>query len=172
MPRRRIPVRRRRPDLETLDPTQESHLLYGWAFGHGFIGDRDTFSTAWELHRDRLLPAFVEAHPGQRPFAFWLVDRGEERPVLPGQTISAEAEERARWGCNGEKFGFLHTDFWPAYQELETDCLRRLGLMSRDEEAAWAKRKRESDDLAARAKARMASRIPVLNGHSEGTQHG
>jgi len=37
------------------------------------------WSELWELHRDALLPEYVERNPGTRPAVFWKFDAPEER---------------------------------------------------------------------------------------------
>jgi hypothetical protein len=137
MPRRRNAPRRRRPDLAELTRDQEYHLTRGSFFFDG-IPDRADFEAAWEEHGERLLAEWVEEHPGTRPFAWWLLDHGEERPVTADGPNAAGWEAAARAEAKRHRFGFLHTDFIPALQEPEEDYLRRLGLLSANEEAALA----------------------------------
>jgi hypothetical protein len=60
----------------SLDKMVEKDLLFGAVFGiqEWELDGRANYLEAWRLHRDILLPAWVEAFPGSRPAACY-VDR-------------------------------------------------------------------------------------------------
>lgn len=131
------PKRRRRPDMSAevilKNPSLRRHLLAGMPFFHtdsGMFATVDDLRDAWELTRDVLLPKFIEEHPGRRPFAWWLLDHGHERPILHENLAPYMTEEHLRRADRKEqKFGFLHTRTIPEFQEAERDYLERLGLL-------------------------------------------
>ena len=124
----------RRAEFETLTQLQTDWLLRGtdWFGDTDLASDIDASRAAWDLHRDTLLPAFIAANPGQRPFAWWIFDHRKERPIREGHGFAPEffAEQRA------ETFGYLHTDIWrgPRFvQEPQVAYLRRHGLLTPEE---------------------------------------
>ena len=137
MPSIRRRQRIRREDFEELDKFQIRHLIIGHPllFWRAFK-DIDSFSLAWESHRDELLPDFIAKNPGHRPFAWWVCDHKKERPVIQ----DFEEESRVRridesfypW-----RFGFLHTSDWGrgsgCLQQPEVDYLREHGLLTQSE---------------------------------------
>ncbi len=94
---------------------------------------------AWDAVRDDVLPAFIEKHPGRRPFAWWLFDHGRERPLYRERLEGFCTEEQLRreqGRGDSSRFGFLHTQMWGSkgyFQEQEEDYLARHGLLGRDE---------------------------------------
>lgn len=161
--KRRIAKRRR----EELDDCQRAHLLTGW-FAVGLSGyltryrTREEFAAAWEQYREELLPEFIAKHPGHRPFAWWLLDHGKERPMnADGIAWTAKHGDYLRYSCRfTETFGFLHKDQW---QVDETDYLREQGLLIDGEaaaiernQAAEAERRRLWDAGAAERRAKVS----------------
>jgi hypothetical protein len=130
--RRRRPERR--PDLVELSIDQKHHLLDGWYFFDPLT--REDFELAWEMHGEALLAEYVKQHAGRRPFAWWLIDHGEERPIV-NPKWTREAALKFQTGHEA-KFGFLHTHTWPAIQEDETAYLHRFGLLEAEERAVLA----------------------------------
>jgi hypothetical protein len=133
MPRVRRRVLEQRPDLSDLTRDQRYHLETGLVFFEG-LPDLETFREAWKLYRDEILPAFVREHPGQRPFAWWLLEHRKERPIVDARPDAKEWEKHERedrW--NRRRFGYLHTDFIPALQEDETEYLARKRLLTAEE---------------------------------------
>ena len=126
---------RRCADVRDLNFNQEYHLLTGKPFMylHG-INTRTELAVAWRLHRERLLPEFIQKKPGRRPFAWWLLEHGKERPIVGvnswENTISIARAEPCY-------LGFLHTCAvgWTkdgrveSLQEMESDYLRRHDLL-------------------------------------------
>jgi len=114
------------------------HLLTGSPVisGAGFH-NVTKFRRAWELTRATLLPRFIASHPGRRPFAWWLIDHGKERPVIESNLPPRMTAEhfRAVWG-SAEHFGYLHTRLSPPMQEPERDYLKRNGLLTDAERVA------------------------------------
>ncbi len=106
------------------------HLLQGsFFFPNSGFPDLESFRRGWELTRDVLLPQFCEEHPNRKPFAWWLIDHGNERPLLdplpPGRS-----EAEIRRGIPPHRFGFLHTHYSPAVQQDEETYLNLRGLTS------------------------------------------
>lgn len=91
----------------------------------------ETLQDLWEQHREGLRSEWIEARPGSRPFAEWLVDlipqHGERR-----LTRFATGLDRQHW----LRFGILHTDLTPPAQESEASYLDRHGLLSDQEREA------------------------------------
>ena len=74
MPRVRRKALARHLSLEVL----EKHLTWcrkPWLD----IANEDALLEAWTAQRDELLPAWIEAHPGTRPLAWWAFDVQEQR---------------------------------------------------------------------------------------------
>ena len=104
MPRRRWRLLGRR---EALSEARRHYLKTGDALlGDGFA-DLDLFLTAknaeqvrqwWLDHRDEILPEFIRAHPGCRPFAWWRFDAPEPRRRLGG--IGTPAHELLAYAPN------------------------------------------------------------------------
>jgi hypothetical protein len=83
MPRakRRIPVRDGAASLASpveWELTRWRGLEIG---GLSFATERE-FALAWEAHRDRLLPAYVEAMPGSRPFGCYATGEIATPPIV------------------------------------------------------------------------------------------
>jgi len=85
----------------------------------------------WVKHRDALLPAWTQEHPGSRPWAWWKFDcpAGVERRKVggSGQASAALYAERL--------FGFFDCDpADPPRVESVATFLRRLELLDQGEE--------------------------------------
>lgn len=136
---RRIAKRQR----EVLTSRQRGHLLSGWTIGSPDDGSRhfrtrEEFQAAWEQHGEELLRGYIAQNPGHRPFGWWLVTHGQERPLnADGQLMESRCGAvQIRWGDRfREVFGFLHSD---EFQEDETAYLRRNGLLAPAELKALA----------------------------------
>jgi hypothetical protein len=131
------------------DPDLRHHLESGRPFFNGFKTE-ELFRKGWELTRETLLPEFIKKHPGERPFGWWLCDHKKERPVISQTTHDGQIVTREwlldHWhDRHDKKFGFLHTNIWPPFQEYETDYLERLGILE-DWEIARV-REMEAEDL-------------------------
>jgi hypothetical protein len=127
-------MRDRRQDLAEIDFNQKQQLLTGRPFAWDLFGQlptRDDFEQAWLIHGEKLTAAFVQENPGMRPFGWWLIDHGIERPVVGQQWFTDEYREKLR----AQGYGYLHThayggpNFEP-YQEEEQDYLFRHGLLT------------------------------------------
>lgn len=101
---------------------------------------------AWLHLRDELLPRFITEHPGRRPWAWWAFDSLVLRRRIGGGTHPHDHPDWPsacpkefwfglpspyRWLPDGEHF-HPHEKH-PAY-ESEADYLRRLKLLTPDEE--------------------------------------
>lgn len=145
--RRRRP-QSRRGDVAELDFCHEYHLLHGYWMIEGFE-TREEFEAAWDYHGERLLAEWVEEHPGSRPFAWWLIDHGKERPVIDGRPTAQQFAAACREDIGGRvTFGFLHMHTEPPLQEDETDYLDRLQLLTDTERAALDRLGRRDDSLS------------------------
>jgi hypothetical protein len=129
-------TKQRQQDFEVLDRFQIRHLLEGHPllFWKGFktIGD---FAAAWTFHRDVLLPSFIDQHPGHRPFAWWLLEHRQERPVVAAWATPEIAEAHRRI-IPDFAFEFLHND---CFQQSERDYLAAAGLLTAAELDALTK---------------------------------
>ncbi|MBL8798775.1 MAG: hypothetical protein JNM56_33085 [Planctomycetia bacterium] len=126
---RRRRVQRRRQQITVLTVGQRYHLETGMHLLDGF-DDRATFEAAWEMHRPDIMADFAAQQPGRRPFAWWLLDHGEERPVLHGRLTAAELQAIRDDERRGMYFGYLHCE---GLQESEVSYLRRRGLLTAEE---------------------------------------
>jgi len=141
MPRRRVRHKDRRPDAEIISKSQEYELTHGRPLlprspGESFGGDIEFFRDAWELHGPRIM---YEWDPTKsccfRPFAWWALEYGEERPVNRHVTPA----ELAKWRPGHTYYGYFssHICGFPGWlQEPEPNYLRRLGLLT-EKETAW-----------------------------------
>jgi hypothetical protein len=128
--------RRRRPgrrlDVETLTP----EMLRALASGGSFFRDETTedVRAAWEQHAEWLLEAWIERHPGSRPFGWYLCvgvpEFGERRAL-----------ENAMWPpcLDKGRHGIANKFTIPPSQEPEVEYLRRHSQLGDDEEAALAR---------------------------------
>jgi hypothetical protein len=134
-----MPYLRRRPrlkrdDFVQLDADCRQELETGQAFFNGFNGDAEAFAQAWRIHGQQVLAEFVEAHPGRRPFAWWVLTHRQERPIIdpdpPAELVAALR--------GGNIFGFLDSDIRCGpdgcpLQEPEVDYLADRGLLTKAE---------------------------------------
>jgi hypothetical protein len=142
---RRYRRHERRPDLSELSADQRQELETGRPFFGGFKRDRAALEEAWDLHGEAILAEFIAKHPATRPFAWWLLEHGQERPIVhpePGPQEQLDALRVRTWN-------FLHTsilwgplDQWGPLQEPEPDYLKRLGLLEPGEYEAYQERER------------------------------
>jgi hypothetical protein len=74
---------------QTFSTAIENHLLYGET--KQLTGPKDKWfhllwpieerrAQAWAALREKLLPSFIKANPGQRPWAWWKCEAGQEPP--------------------------------------------------------------------------------------------
>jgi hypothetical protein len=141
MPRfyRRAP--QRRPAPADLDADLRAELLFGAPLlGPGCV-HRGILAQAWALHGETVLRDFIQCHPGRRPFAWWLLDHGKERPINPDvpEDVAARMQEQNTY------YGYLHSSVigkWggrlTTFQEDETEYLERHRLLTRQEKQARA----------------------------------
>jgi hypothetical protein len=128
--------RRRRPDRRLEVKVLTSEMLRALVYGLSFFRNEtaEDLRAAWEEHGDWLLDAWVERHPGSRPFGWHLcvgVPEFGERRVL--DLRFPVALENCRY------YGVLNTHTIAPLQEPEEEYLRRNGQLSDDEEAALAR---------------------------------
>lgn len=145
MPRRRREPIGRRPDLAQLNDARRAELCDGHTYAldrsQGFLGNQEAFRRLWLNCREWLLPEYIELNPGTRPFAWWVIDHGKERPVV---STDPEAPYWLEVSRSKNLFKFAHgqfyrgRDFSPLLEE-EPACLRRLGLLTPAEKELDAK---------------------------------
>lgn len=87
MPVKRRVAKVRRQDLMELTREQRRTLLHGKGFfpQPAFQSD-DDFAAAWEIHRAKLLPEWIAAHPGTRPAAWWKLESSVPIPADEDET--------------------------------------------------------------------------------------
>lgn len=125
---RRPPRRRDGPNGLTSEIIE--HLLHGGCLFAEFVLDEREAVALWLEHSDDLLPPFVLRHPGERPWAWWLLavrEHGPRRQLKSGPRALAEPT----W------FGISPT--WSApppcdMHETQQSYLQRHGLLTEDEQ--------------------------------------
>jgi hypothetical protein len=145
-PKRRQPRRRG----EGLTEYHREFLRSGQLWDHfrlGHINDplltEDEWREAWEELRDDILPAWIEARPGTRPFAWWRFDAPERRRCTNGVHPFDDPLQREKLdalvrkhpcGCGALayelNFGVPRLTTWTAAYETEGEYLLRLGLLT------------------------------------------
>ena len=138
MPRRAWRVRTRtasladpmRVLLETGDPGRGNLTLFLLSRPGGAGGAPEVLRPVWEQHRDEIMTAWIEEHPGRRPYGWWYGgDAPEPRRVLQhGPTTTCAVRCRA-WGVAP-----LQPDIRCTIESQAT-FLRRVRLLSRAEAA-------------------------------------
>ncbi len=64
--------------------------------------EKETVRSAWESLRDELLPAWVEEHPGTRPWGWWKHDAPKAKvPGIPEWHLPEMVEPRKQIGGTG-----------------------------------------------------------------------
>jgi hypothetical protein len=107
------------------------HLLSSWRGVGPMFKSIEDFTEAWNSVREEVLPGFIARNPGSRPFAWWRVDHGLERPPIPasewGEEITAEQMNGDRQtNRHWQTFGYL----WNVdYLEPQGAYLQRHGLL-------------------------------------------
>ena len=134
MPRKRREAKRR---LRKINPFMVALLSDGelpdrgaedgdwWeAFDASFPGHRAEYPNLrpeWDRVRDRLLTEWIGAHPGTRPWGWWLFDAPRWQPPYPQRLVSLAwhcqllAEPRRRIGGIGTP-AFEVLGYWPEYR--------------------------------------------------------
>ena len=102
-------------------------------FGKGSAGNTQLLSDFWDAVRDVLLPAWIQEHPGTRPFAWWRFTHKQERPIIK----EWKGFIRENWLMHS----FLHTHVHNGrgkrpMQESERDYLERHDLLDAAERSA------------------------------------
>lgn len=142
LPRRQ---RERRPELEVLTDEQRRNLVLGtpmMCFSKPFT--REEFDIAWSMHGEQLTREWIEARPGSRPFGWWMVTHGQERPIInrfvEESVMRGNSEAKGGLVRSGHApYGFLHTHAYigrsleKSFQQEEFDYLYERGLLDPDE---------------------------------------
>lgn len=145
-----VPKRRRQKPadmLADLHPELRRDMEKGYSFFHKFES-LEHMQDAWDAFGPDLLAEWILANPGTRPFAWWVCEHKQERPILKPDPYEAVRRKSAR-------FGFLNTRMYGGptmtpYQQDETEYLIEHGLLSDDE----------------------LNRIPIEEEFPEGMDHG
>lgn len=122
--------------------------------GMGVDDDYVAMEAAWESHKDNILPRFIAARPGDRPWAMWALGLIPLPPIVevpPAydvgyQTKAGLIHERAAYG--GEEGIYHH--------------LLDLGLIT-DQEKVQAEQRIDSDDRYDYKFISVQDHDPVLN---------
>ena len=132
LPRRQ----RRQPAAEALaelDPDLRRDLETGHSFFERYETIED-MRAAWNAVGDELTNEFIRQHPGTRPFAWWILEHKQERPINPDGGADDKHLAQLR---REARFGFLDTRIWLSrlipIQEDQTFYLQRSGLLTDDE---------------------------------------
>lgn len=133
-----MPVLRRRIEME-LTPAQRSQLATGWVRpgmgGGDHFTTREEFAAAWAEHGPKILADWIAKHPGTRPFGWWLVEHGHERPIVAGCRLDAAEIDGLRSDKFCETLGFLHLrpGGFDDVQQPEREYLAERGLLTPQE---------------------------------------
>ena len=138
--------KRKRPGRRGYNDADIWHLLdgkdYFSSFGYGEgrnTFDEEAFAEAWLLLQNELLPGYIAAHRGRRPFAWWAIDAPELREQI---ILDAKAGWRPlpdkgfSWGYPycfepiGETEDRLPASELETMYESQRDYLQRLGLLT------------------------------------------
>lgn len=103
------------PEMILSDADLRHHVETGRPYFAGFATVEE-FADGWEAVRDVVLEDFVSRHPGRRPFAWWLLDHGTERPLLVDPLYGEPVTREHALSYSGVTFGFAHTHTVPPMQ--------------------------------------------------------
>lgn len=67
-------------------------------WGIGLCDSREDVASIWFHHKDEALPAYIKAHPGQRPSCWWVFEARIDVNAIP-TTPEQQAVYLARHGC-------------------------------------------------------------------------
>jgi len=108
-----MPVKPRRSKVrQTFSDDVVRHLLTGETghlkggrdkWFHLLFDHRERRAAAWAALKDQLLPGWIKARPGTRPWAWWMCEAGQEPPESPeaqrawlaGRGLLTPTEKRA-----------------------------------------------------------------------------
>jgi len=125
-------IRRRAERFELLTADIRRQLKFGNWFIRETLQSREEFEAAWKIHGTMILADWPE---DSRPYCWWLLEHGKERPIVRPQGEQVDRELRAQH----ERFGYLNSgvcvsrvpgqcvDFGP-WQEPEREYLVRNGF--------------------------------------------
>lgn len=146
MPRIRRQSRRNKNEytphhVATLERGHDHFELFGECGSEAALA---AMAEAWELLGDCIMPQFVEANPGRRPWAWWRFDAPEpRRQLLSSEQTGWRAIGDATWfgrphlyevcDCHDKREGFPPLE---SMYETEADYLARHGLLSDEEREA------------------------------------
>jgi hypothetical protein len=138
MPRKTM-FRARLKDPTKFTDEHKEALLTGFSFfgGYAHIKDEDARLDAmhadWLLYRDELLPEFLRANPGQRPWSWWQWDAPDEvRRRLKGGHGTSLMSKGLWFGCpRGFAQDYSIED--PPRYESERAYLERHNLLTEAE---------------------------------------
>jgi hypothetical protein len=110
-----------------------------WSISEASTRAHERKRLAWEELRDDLLPAFIEQHPFERPWAWWVWEAPERKRCLN----ATHPHDDSRWPAHLDKHLFYGTPryicFMPESGDLsfqyedERDYLIRLDLLTAGE---------------------------------------
>jgi hypothetical protein len=142
-----MPILRRRPTLRRGDlspglryllETGSTNYLIEWPQLSQV--SRERFEELWAVFGGEITTDWIAKHPGTRPFGWWLLVHGKERPVV-GEPIGRNEKFAHTFGFLHEEAGFNRRGM----QESQADYLRRHGLLSETEIRALATQAREDE---------------------------
>jgi hypothetical protein len=132
-----MPVARRAPKLRNddvpdvvwavmLDELDPDDIEDGWdRFEMMYPRQTGALATHWREHGADIVERWVEDHPGRRPSCWWRFDAPEPRQMAGEiETVPGSEPFTLKWLLEPATF----------LVESEAHYLRRLGLLSRDEE--------------------------------------
>lgn len=143
--------RKQREQAAVLDQTLARKLLTG----NDYFGDLDAWDDsdlqqAWQLIAPPIMPRWLIALPGSRPWGWWLFQSPEPRK----QTAGPPCQGQANW------FGIPSRYHHSCRFEAEADYLRRLKLLEPGEQLAIRTAAEDPDSRKSDAIAELLQLFP------------
>jgi hypothetical protein len=124
-----------------LGPRLEYQLEHCLLFGRGSGGQLvirhlDVFKREWSLYREEILPKFIDAFPGRRPAAAYIVGELPQRPMGIDIPLDHPARGQRVYVIGDHQDGFWHCDYPEPYQRNESAWLYEIGAIDKAEHVA------------------------------------
>jgi hypothetical protein len=108
----------------------------GPQFSDWSAADPAPWKAAWKYHGVEILAEYIAAHPGRRPWPWWVWDHGQERPIVNPMGAEQELQAREQYTIFGvlvcgieHGHGAAPGEMHP-WLEPEEEYLERMGLLT------------------------------------------